>query len=301
MRQISLLTSLLSLWLLASCDEVTVNPIVESNQYYTVLGYLNMGAQVHYVRVVPLRGTVTQPDTPDRSAKVRTTDLNTGEQVAWRDSLVTLSDGKPAIVYYARFYVQDNHLYKLEVIRPDGKITSAETLVPQRSPLTFSSISVSPRIGFTSIYTQTLTYTSLSEIPYDVEVWYRYYNGHNQPFTDVKMRYQDVYGRKGSLVDGKFQVTINYTEDKVQMERKEIYNPTGATLYGVGIRLIRLDDTWKAPNGVWDPEVIAQPNVFTNVNNGFGYFGAVGQFDREWILPDDVVTGLGYGLPTARP
>lgn len=280
------------------CD-VVVDPILESTQYYTILGYLDMGRDVHYLRVVPLRPTITPPTDRTLDATVTSIDLTNGNRVVWRDSVIQFRNGSIGHVFYSKFHVEDGHKFRIEVKRSDGKITSAETTVPTRIPTTIKAPYFSIGGSGGLFYEQNVLWKNLAEEPYDVEVWYRYFNGVAVPFTDVKVRYQDFYQTKGTVTKDGLQVTVQLTKDKQKLKEKEIFNTDGQILYGVGMRLVKLDDQWKAPGGVWDPEVLAQPNVFTNVTNGFGFFGSIGQFDVEWVLPESIVRELGYGVPKA--
>ncbi|HRR09579.1 MAG TPA: hypothetical protein PLO56_12885 [Rhodothermales bacterium] len=283
----------------ASCDS-TFDPFVKSSQIFTILGYLDMGRSVHYLRVVPLRSVVTPANSPTIDAKVKTIDLNNGNVVHWRDSVITFPKGTVAHVFYARFPVEDNHTYRVEVTRSDGQTTSAETTVPKRKAITLGNIVVGTFGNGLADVTQQVSWSDVPEEPYDVEVWYRFFNPPIGPFVDAKAPYKILYGELGKVFEGSYAMTIRYSRDKILLKDKEIFNTDKRVLYGVGVRFIQLDDKWKAPNGVWDPDVIAQPNVLTNVTNGFGFFGSVGQFDLEWTLSDQVVKTIGYSTPGDR-
>ena len=46
-----------------------------------------------------------------------------------------------------------------------------------------------------------------------------------------------------------------------------------------------LDANWDPPQGVFDPEILAQPGVLSNVKNGFGTWGGVGLYHYVWEKP----------------
>ncbi|MBN8587792.1 MAG: DUF4249 family protein [Rhodothermia bacterium] len=283
----------------AACDS-TFEPFIKSTQIFTILGYVDMGRSVHYLRVVPLRPTVTPSNSKTIDATVRSIDLNNGNIMQWRDSVITFPKGTVGHVFYAKFPVEDNHTYRIEVTRSDGQTTYAETTVPKRKIISLGNV-VTGTIGSGAAdVSQTITWQNVTEEPYDVEVWYRFFNPPIGPFVDAKAPYKILYNELGKASGGNYTMTLRYSRDKILLKDKEIFNTDNRILYGVGVRFIQLDDKWNAPNGVWDPDVIAQPNVLTNVTNGFGFFGAVGQFDLEWTLPDQVVKTIGYGTPADK-
>ena len=74
---------------------------------------------------------------------------------------------------------------------------------------------------------------------------------------------------------------------------------TPTHLIGLGrveFRFLVADDSWNPPGGDFDFEVLSQPGAFSNVENGFGFFGAGYTASTEWFPSDVVRTELGYVL-----
>lgn len=285
--------------LLSSCGDVIVEPFIESDQYYSILGYLDLGREEHFVRVTAFRKTIVTPSDPTIDAKVSILDLNNNLQYAFRDSLVKYSNGTLGHIFKSKFKAQPGHKYRLSVTRSDGKITTAETTAPARPEITVEKAVAGPGANGTQIYQQRIFWKGVTIMPHDTEVWYRFLTAPDQPFRDIKVRYQQFYGSIGKLVSGGFELTIPYNSDMNKMEELEIFKPRGQTLGGMAVRLLERDDQWQPPKGIFDPDVLVQPNVMTNVTNGLGFFGVMGQYDTEWVLPDDVVLGLGMKTPKA--
>ena len=54
-----------------------------------------------------------------------------------------------------------------------------------------------------------------------------------------------------------------------------------------------LDANWDPPGGVFNPEVLAQPGAYSNVENGYGFFGSVGLYTEVWNV-NEISVPLGY-------
>ena len=75
----------------------TIDPFVDSDAHaFAVFGYLDMASDTQQVRVTRIRppdAADPETDSPD----VVSVNLDTGETVAWTDSLVTLDDYRPVV------------------------------------------------------------------------------------------------------------------------------------------------------------------------------------------------------------
>jgi hypothetical protein len=56
-------------------------------------------------------------------------------------------------------------------------------------------------------------------------------------------------------------------------------------LHAILLQVRILDANWDPPLGVFDPEVLSQPGVLSNVENGYGIWGGVGLYQYTWISP----------------
>ncbi|QXD16514.1 hypothetical protein GQ464_006080 [Rhodocaloribacter litoris] len=280
---------LLLVLLPAGCDD-TVNPFEEEDRYFTLFGFLDTAADTQFVRVIPLRTTLLPEGPEPLDVHVTTTALPDGRVQVWRDSVIQYADGSFGHVFYAPMQVFPSWTYRFEVRRADGATTTAETTVP---PAT--NVRVAPPAGL-SRPEQTVLWEGIDFPPFRVEVWYRFASfPPTEPFREVVVVYgEERYGRR---VEGGWQVNVALAED-----RRAVLAQLGEplTLLGVGMRLTMSDDRWRPPGGVFDPELLVQPGTFSNVENGFGFLGAVNQFTAEWTLPEPVVTALGYAYPGKR-
>ncbi len=278
-RSFALVAALAVAVLSAGCDSTEVDPFIESEQYFSIYGSIDMQLKVQYLRVVAIDTVFgSRDDTLD--AVVTTTDLITGEVDQWRDSLFAFDDGKTGHVFISRFRIKAGHTYKLDVRRSDGAVTSAETTVPAEpqaelgeSVLTTPPESALPK-GFQRIF-----WRGLTREPHRVDVYYRYRSIPANPFIDVRVPYET--GSSSDDTSEGWEITVTYSIDR------EILNDAiggrGLRLAGVAMQVIVLADDWVPPGGVFDPEILSQPGVFSNVENGFGFFGSAGRYSIEWI------------------
>jgi len=288
---------LILLLLLSACEE-SVSPILESDRRFTLYGTLDMARDTQFVRVTPIRPLIDTgpPDALDITFTSRDLDLN--EVRTWRDSIIVFSDGSFGHVFYSPLRINPGHRYRIEV-REAGSdvVTFAETNVPERPyPLVLPeevSFSVSGGV-FTLIGTQRVLWQDLPRRPYRVELWYRFLPNPRLAFDDILLPYEPSYASSGEETS-EWRVDLNLARDRRTLD--SLVNVRGVPLAGLGLQVILLDEAFEPPGGVFDPEVLAEPGAFTNVENGFGFIGSVGRFSVEWVLTPRSHELLGYVPP----
>ena len=110
------------------------------------------------------------------------------------------------------------------------------------------------------------------------------------------------YEREGTRTEeGGWAFRLNIWDDQ-QVVKDDIawslstgQQPTGAPygLTALGFQVRILDKNWDPPEGVFNPEVLAQPGALSNVNNGYGFFGSIGVYREEWNV-EHMSLALGY-------
>lgn len=272
----------------AACSN-TVDPFIETDSYYTIFGYLDTGTDRQYVRVVPFRLELDAEEARPLDAVVTSTDLDSGVERVWRDSVITFGDGSVGHVFFSDFRPIPGHEYRFEVERADGAASWAQTVVP----LAVNATVIPPGQFGIGPVTQSVVWDGIEVAPFRVEVWYRFSEfPHNTPFTEFVVTYseEDV----GRALDDTWQVPVKLSEDTEEIE--PLLRPD-SPLLGVGMRLTMSDDAWRPPGGVFDPEVLVQPGAFTNVEHGFGFLGSVNQYTVEWVLDDRTIERLNLAVP----
>lgn len=278
---------------LSGCDDTLIDPFDNDERYFTVYGYLDLLETEHSLRVVPVTRFAENIESPDDGrgaidAEVYTTDLTSGVRTKWTHRYSQLDDGTWGHIFKAQFLVRPDRTYRLEVIRSDGKMTTAETTVPvarsatllEKGPVVFSQDS--------SFVYQDITIPEISS-PWDVTLIYMW------SAYPINRRMFIPYGRPGSrLPDGGWQMRINLSEDQEAVkdhvrdsfERGIPPEPTTYAVTAMGVQVRILDDNWDPPGGVFDPEVLAQPGAMSNVENGYGFFGSIGLYAEEWNIAE---------------
>ncbi|MFQ5569686.1 MAG: hypothetical protein ACE5G0_08415 [Rhodothermales bacterium] len=288
---------------LASCDDTFVDPFENDDRYFTLFGFLDQLETEHAVRVVPVTRTperILSPTDPQAAidAVVTSIELQTGATQTWRHHLERLDDGTYAHIFRASFIVQPNYTYRLEVRRSDGATATAETTVPYIPDATYYVIDPI-QISEDSVVTQDVFIPKVPS-PWDIQGVYLMSTADTGEGA-LNGRFSRPYDRSGERTeDGGWRFTMNLTEDLIQVrevisefQRQSVYNtsPIGLTSMGVQIRM--LDDQWNPPEGVFDPEVLAQPGRLSNVENGYGFWGSIGLYRQEWSVSSDFSRLLG--------
>lgn len=283
----------------SGCDSTEVHPFLKSDQYFSIYGSIDMQLTTQFLRVVPIDTLFEKEDSGPLDAVVTTTDLETNLTEVWRDSLITFSDGSVGHVYMSNFRISAGHTYRVEVTRSDGAVTWAETTVPEepKAEVGDATLLTPPEAAF-PLGSQSIFWRGLTREPHRVDVFYRYKSIPENPFVDVRIPYNT---ENTSDDPAGWGITVNYTLDRDTLNQ-EIGN-VGLRMAGVAMQVVVLAEDWVAPEGVFDPEVLSQPGVFSNVNNGFGFVGSAGRYSVEWIPWEhtDNTADLGETSDAARP
>lgn len=279
--------ALLPLW--SGCSDTVIDPFDNDERYFTVYGHLDLLQTEHKLRVIPITRFAESINSTTAfqasiDAEVYTTDLFTGVRTQWTHKLEPLNDGSYGHVYTGKFLVGANRTYRLEVIRSDGKMATAETHVPViNTPTLFE---LGPEV-FENDSTLVYRDIKIPEIasPWNIRAIYLWGSG------PINRRIFVPYGRPGHRTDdGGWEMRMNISDDQqavrdnVQwsIDRGQIPNADTYSLTAMGIQIRILDKNWDPPGGVFDPEILAQPGAMSNVENGYGFFGSVGLYVEEW-------------------
>lgn len=274
---------------LAACED-TVDPILESDTDFTLFGTLDMAQDTQFVRVIPIRESLFPDNTGPLDVVFTSEDLVTGEQVVWRDSIVTFSSGATGHVFYAPLRIRPSHTYRIE-IRPNGSdvVTRAETTVPDQPDIDVQPPNITGGVGGAiGTGTQTIQWSGLSQEPFRIELWYRFLTSEGTPFSDILM----PYAPQTNMVNSELDMMLNLTQDRRTLDTLVAVSSTA--LVGIGVELTVLDNAFVPPGGVFDIEVLVQPGTLSNVENGLGFVGSVGRFPVEWVLTNDEAHRLNY-------
>lgn len=280
-------------WSLGGCEE-QANPFVGQEQPYTIYGYLNPKANTQLIRVIPVASSIDALNPEVIDAAVTTINMDTGEQRIWKDSLIAFDSVQTGHVFVAHFRPDHGASYRLEVTRSDGAVSSAEVTIPPDASARPQPNPFNPAV---------LGYFIQSEVaPNIVQADMKYVAAALQPpvvgnplFLPLDTSHRD----KVKAVSDGWLVEVDLRSD-FRVIREAFVRNCLTTDY-MSIRSMRFaifigDENWVPPGGVFDPEVLVQPDLFSNIDNGYGFFGAGFAFSFNAVPSGLVLQSVGYVL-----
>ena len=279
---------------LTSCEE-TVDPILDSDRQLTLWGTLDMNTDYQFLRVVPIREVLDVRLAEYPEMEVISIDLDNGEQIEWRDSVVSFLGDNPGLLFYAPLRVVPTHTYRIEIRSPSlTYVTSAETTIPTIPEVEIFEERVTQTISGIGYFVsgfQDLTWSGVHQMPYQIEHWYRFLEFGSLGFRDFKLPYvpPNITHNVGA---SELDITLNLVRHRDSIQ-KYIILPQ-VRLVGMGQTITVLDEAFVAPGGEFNAEVLAQPGTLSNVDHGFGFVGSVGRFSIEWMISDSSAALMNY-------
>ncbi len=289
---------------MSGCDDTIISPFSDREANYSIFGYIATD-DTHYVRIVPIRNTLDRDVIPVQlDASVTTTNEATGRVDEWSQLLPVQDDGSRGLlfsdstyghVFRAIFPVNPGESYTFRVNGFDGDSVSARVSVPFISEPRVEDIVVdNGRI------VQTLVIPDLGYQPFAVGVLYVLASDiFNAPRIGIWLYNHGV----GTVDDDGVRIEMDLAED-VQLLRKEIVDnlnqyatipvvedPQTFTLYLLErrARVFAGDSTWNFISANPDLGRLAQPGAHSNVEGGFGFFGALGTNFAEMPITDSQI------------
>lgn len=275
-----------------SC-EVDFEPLLPTDVAFSVYGYLDSDATNQVLRVVPLRNRL-QRDYAEADLSFLTTSNGPEGMISWKNRLFLTSDDENALGSVADFKPIGGATYSLQVSdRVTGRSAEAETRLPepiQPEQLLFDTI-----YQRDLLWVQNLFLDKVTE-PHFMEAIYTVRNRSNSEVDSVAITYQG--SRVGRLVENQGTAYVLL----LQQDADSVYKALGMRVGNRQLELIRiqmrmssLSDEWYTPGGIRDPEVLAEPGVWSNVSYGLGFFGSITRSRRTVpTLPAEVVQGMGF-------
>ena len=290
-----LLACLLAL-LLLGCDE-DFYPFVGEERPFTLWGYMDAGADTQKVRVFSIEARPGLDRAGPIDAVVTSTDLDTDEQRRWHDSEVVFEDGSVGHVFWSAFRAEHGHRYRLEVARSDGAVSRVEVTVP--GPV---EVEIDTETARTAIPVQILgTPPRLVKVEVEYNTWTVPAANPWPPGTPSGLSYNFPvafsYTDRLDSIAGGWETEINMVTDfpgiQDAFERNCLANLL-ITIRRIEFRLLVATEDWDPPGGTFDPEVLAEPGTFSNVENGFGFFGGGFSVIERWVPPPNALRAAGF-------
>jgi hypothetical protein len=284
---------------LSACEE-DVTAVVGTDLPYSLYGVLSPQLDSQWVRVYPIEGRLTPAEPEPIDAVVTSTNLTTGEQIEWRDSIIVDFANQFAHVFWAPFEAEFGHTYRIEARRSDGRSTHVDATVPPVSEIMIEPAQIrSDGVVLPVLISGDVPRVLRVEVDYAVV--YRTIGAPN----DVSDRVVIEYNTEPQEVEEGWRVPINLREDYeevvatlVDRVDESIDSRVGIILLNMTIRLIVGNQAWSPPNDVFDAEILVQPGVMTNVESGFGFVGAGYRMSHLWIPPGEAAERAGFRPPS---
>jgi hypothetical protein len=274
-------------FVLAGCEE-DVTAVLNTAYPFEVYGLLNPTADTQYVRVFPIEGRLNPSPGAPVDAVVTSTDLSTGQATAWSDSLVAYADGTHGYLFWAAFRPRGGQPYRLDVTRSDGARSSALVTVvrpPELSaPVVGTGVTQTVRLGGNGAHLRVL----------EVAYWIKY-NWTVHADTMVSLPYRELVQVEGDA----HRVDLLFDDDYLTLRRDLEHRGKYVRAYGVypleiWLRAMVTDAAWDPPGGIFDPEVLIEPGLLSNVENGFGFVGSGYVYERRLRLSEDELKAAGF-------
>ncbi|HEX9951828.1 MAG TPA: hypothetical protein VGB53_08675 [Rubricoccaceae bacterium] len=251
---------------LAGCDDAIESP--DSLQgTYTLWGALNPQADVQSVRVVPVRDTISLGSAAPLPVTVVSVDLETGAETAWRDSVVTFRDGTVGHIFNARLQPAYGSRHRLVVRRDEGGEVSAVVAVPALVQVIRQTVQTSGGLRYPIL---------LPDAPQlnRVRVTYKLTNRAGSP-VEVTRPIAGVV----EPVEFGWQILLDVALDDEAIQAQADGEPRDFALREIVITGEVASEDWRPPGGVFDIDVLADPQSLSNVRGGFGFVGAAYPFE----------------------
>ena len=254
-------------------DSIPTTPGTEET--FTLWGYLDPGADQQAVQVAVILDRIDAETPAEIDAEVSVEDLQTGETVAFRDSLVTFADGARSHVFVADWTPDYGASYRFVARRSDGETAEAAVRTP---PL------VTPEIGPERFIFNDVLYPftfpgapnvfGVTLVLYAVDV----------PDVEGQVRFEIPFPRVRSAEEA--------IEIRFASAAQDLLGDAG--LLDRGVRLDRAEliafvanEEWDVPSGRFDDtDAIVEPGTISNVEGGFGFVGG-GYFTRTAWVPSE--------------
>jgi hypothetical protein len=276
-------TFVLVLWVagLMGCDE-SVNPVLGIDRAFTLYGFFNPQSDTQVVRVFPIEGILEPTRSEPIDAVVSSIDLETGRTHVWRDSVQRYFDGTYGHVYWSPFRAEHEHTYRLEIKSSTGGFAAVEAQVPVLA----EPVELEPERGQFNRVILPVFWAGIPRLP-RVSVTYVFNVG----------RYTVSYDLDKEAVQGGWRIPIRLSRDASEafiFLASQIGSDGRLVLEQIQVRALVGNEDWDPPGGVFNPELLVEPGIFSNVQDGFGFVGAGYLSTRNWLPDSTLLARAGF-------
>lgn len=271
--------------LVAAC-EASIDPILKTDRLYTLYGTLSSSADTQTVRVYPIGERLEATPGERLGAAFTSENLETGTVRTWKDSVHTEPDGQRVHVFWSPFTVDRGSSYRLEVSDGRRGTTSVDLTVPPFVEPEPEPAEIAPG----SVVKPIRIPAAAPEVASPVTVIYLHKfdmhdprQGVTYPSTVGEMRLEAPVVQDGDEWVVEIPLDEHFDRlDQLYATQRRLDEQYGIYLFGLEIEFQVVSEGWTIPGREMTPELVVEPGVRTNVENGFGFVGA-GYSQRRFI------------------
>lgn len=282
------------------CD-TTVDLPEDPAKAFSMYGSLSPRLDTQTVKVYPMGARLQQRRAGELDAEFTSVDLETGERVTWRDSILVERDGDPVHVFWAPFRVEYGHTYRVRIAEAERGTSRAVVRVPEEvdldpGPARIVAGNVQVEVDIPG------REEVLPEAVFRYEVEYNYAeapSGATQRTRRTVVRLRNEISR---LSSGERRVSI-YLDDQIERINQRLADIRGQGYAGpcclvelleLNAQIQIVNREWRFPGDSISAVTVAQPGQLSNVENGFGFVGAGYRVRVNVPVDEDVAVVAGF-------
>lgn len=290
-RHLIWISALLVATLNAGCEEDVIS-VLGTDIPYTLYGVFSPQLDTQWVRVFPI-DDILEVESPDPLDAVFTSiNRSSGDTRVWQDSVIEETNGQFAHVFWSPFAADYGSEYEVSIQRSDGATTSVVAAVPVFSELELLEPIVAPAAHPVFVN---------APVPRLFDIIVSYSVAYILPGTPLtgRSRFLIDYSEFARQQEGGWEIRVQIWQDfslirNALIEDVDLPLTSEITLRDMEINMVIASADWDPPGGEFDAEVLVQPGLFSNVENGFGFVGAGYRRALSWLPPEEVILSSGF-------
>lgn len=281
LKRLTVLPVLAAVAIALSACEDSVDAVLQTELPFTLYGYFNPLADTQAVRLFTIDGILEQTRPEPIDATVSANELETGIEFAFRDSIVQFASGTWGHVFWSEFRPSHERTYRIEARRSDGLVSAGQSTVPPMA---------SPEVGETDLSDFLLPVPILwRNAPNLIDIVAVYYTTGGAAVVEYGVEQEDhPDGRRIELQLRRDTRDVLF--NAIQLGFDEVF------LDSIEVRVVVTSADWSPPDGAFDPNVLVEPGIFSNVENGFGFIGAGYPLELVFMPTDAVRRAAGFDV-----
>ena len=295
----------------SSCQE-EVSTAPGTDIPFSLYGVLNPEADTQWIRVYEVNNERLTPAHPaPLRADFTSTLLETSVTRTWQDSVMQLDNGTFGHFFWAAFRPDYNKTYRLVLRGSDERTSQVRLHVPVRVATALRAPYVVDA-GENAGVILPLSIDGAAARLYRPEATYLVRYG---TFPEDVARLSLPYPDRPEQTNNGWLFEVNVSEDyhtilRDLMSRQLYHSACGIKLLRVTLTVRIVNEGWMLPDFVTNVNQVAQPGVFSNVENGFGFVGSGYSEQARWDPSEEIVHETPFlaprdtfpdGCPSAGP